>query len=106
MGALAGPADSGGSSLEKPEFLCVVSLHAAVLVVPVVPGRLGDLEVPGYVLQRSALSEELVAFGELAGDLLGRVPSALYAAVSSMFHAVVSSNPTSWGSGSHRGWIS
>jgi len=43
MGALAGPADSGGSSLEKPEFLCVVSLHAAVLVVPVVPGRLGDL---------------------------------------------------------------
>ena len=53
--------------------LGVVGLHAAVLVAPAVPGRLGDLEVPGHLLDGLALAEELLALGQLADDLLGRV---------------------------------
>jgi hypothetical protein len=43
-----------------------------------VPGRLGDLEVAGHVVDRLALTEELLALDQLADDLLGCVPASLH----------------------------
>ena len=42
---------------ELLELLGVVGLHAAVLVAPAVPGRLGNLEVPGHLLDGLALGQ-------------------------------------------------
>ncbi len=66
------------SLLELLQLLGVVGLHAAVLVPPTVPGRLGDLEVTAHLVDGLALAEELVALGQLADDLLGRVPASLH----------------------------
>ena len=41
------------------------------------PRRLGDLEMAAHLLEVLAGRQELVALGELADDLLRRVPPAL-----------------------------
>ena len=63
------------SRLELLEPLGVVGLHAAVLGEPAMPGRLGDLELAAHLLEVHAAGEELLALGELADDLIRRVPS-------------------------------
>ena len=49
------------------QLLGVVGLHAAVLVSPAVPGRLGDLEVSGDLVDRLAFAEELFSLGQGVG---------------------------------------
>ena len=65
----------GVLALELLEPLGVIGLHAAVLGEPPRPGRLGDLELAAHLLGIHAPGQELLAFGELADDLLGRMPS-------------------------------
>ena len=64
--------------LEFLEALRVGGIHAAVLgeTAPVAH-RLGDLEMTGHVIELLAGRELLVPFGELADDLIRRVPPAL-----------------------------
>lgn len=45
--------------LDVPQSPGVVGLHAAALVPPAVPCRLGDLQVAGHLLDGLALTEEL-----------------------------------------------
>ena len=71
-----------GQELLQPGVLClellqalgVTRLHAAVLGQPAVPGRLGDLQVPADLVEFGPAGQELVAFGELADDLVGGMP--------------------------------
>lgn len=68
---------SGVLALELLEPFRVGGFHAAVLGQPPVPRRLGDLEMSAHLVELSARREELVALGELADDLIRRVPPAL-----------------------------
>src|SRR5690606_34524516 len=68
---------SGVLALELLEPLRVARLHAAVLGDPAVPGRLRDLQMPADLVELGPAGEELVALGELADDLVGRVPPTL-----------------------------
>ena len=89
-----------GQELLQPGVLClellqalgVTRLHAAVLGQPAVPGRLGDLQVPADLVEFGPAGQELVAFGELADDLVGSVPRRL-AMVRSSFAPVWSIGP-------------
>jgi hypothetical protein len=51
--------------------------HAAVLGHPAMPGRLGDLQMTAHLVEFLTLRQQLVALGELADDLIRRVPPAL-----------------------------
>ena len=59
------------------EAFGIVGLHTAVLGNPAMPRRLSDLQMPAHLVEFLAGSEELVALGELADDLIRRVPPAL-----------------------------
>ena len=67
--------------LELLQSLGVVGLHAAVLIPPAVPGRLGDLELPAVLGHVVALVEQPLAFGELSHRPFGSVMP--------LFHAVL-----------------
>ena len=72
-----------GEELLQPDVLAfeffeplgVVSLHPAVLRESACPRRFGDPELAADLLDVRAASQQLVAIGEFADDLLGRVPS-------------------------------
>src|SRR5690606_10797673 len=66
-----------GLALELLEPLRVARLHAAVLGDPAVPGRLRDLQMSADLGELGPAGEELVALGELADDLVWRVPPTL-----------------------------
>ena len=59
--------------LELFEALGVVGLHAAILIPPAVPGRLGDLELPADLGHVVTLVEQLLALGDLSDHLFGGV---------------------------------
>ena len=67
--------------LELLESLRVICLHAAVLLSPAVPGRLGDLEMPADLFKCLSLSEEFLALGEFSDHLFGCVMSLFQRAV-------------------------
>lgn len=54
----------------------LLGLHAAVLLLPVVLGRLGDLDSAANVGYGFALADQLLSGLELAVDLLGCVADA------------------------------
>ena len=60
------------------QLLGIVGFHAAVLVAPAVPGRLGDLEMTDHLLDRFPFAKELLALGQLPDHLLGRVTPSLH----------------------------
>jgi hypothetical protein len=64
--------------LEFLQALGVVGLHAAILIAPAVPGRLGDLELPAHFGHVVTLIEKLLAFGEFSDHLFGAVTPLLH----------------------------
>jgi len=70
QGELAERIGGDGGQISRYE-----TANAAVLGKPPRPGRLRDPELAAHPLDVHATSEELLAFGDLADDLLGRVPS-------------------------------
>ena len=65
---------SASSSLS---CFALAGFHAAVLGKPAMPRRLSDLQVPAHLGEFLARREEFVALGELADDLIRRMPPAL-----------------------------
>ena len=59
--------------LELLQSLRVVDLHATILSLPTVPGRLGDLELTTYLGEILALVEQFVALSEFSDHLFGGV---------------------------------
>jgi hypothetical protein len=57
-------------------------LHAAVLGQPAMPRRLSDLQVTAHLAEILSGPEELVALGQLADDLIRRMPPRLFDAMS------------------------
>jgi len=66
----------GVLGLQFLEAFGVAGLHAAVLGHPAMPGRLGDLQMPAHLGKLLTGAEEPVALGELANDLIRRMPPA------------------------------
>src|SRR6478752_317706 len=82
------------------EPLGLVGFHAAVLGQPAMPRRLCDLQVPAHLAQFLAGRQQFVALGELADDLIRRVPPALVRC-----HVDVdSSSPANRATESHNDW--
>ena len=55
----------------------LVGFHAAVLGQPAMPRRLCDLQMPAHLVEFLTRGEKLVALGELANDLIRRMPPTL-----------------------------
>ena len=83
-------------TLELFEALGVAGLHAAVLGHPAVPGGVGDLEMSTHFVESGATGQELVAFGELADDLVGCVPPSWSWCLSSSLHFGASDTHKLW----------
>src|SRR5690606_29042328 len=92
--------EPGVLGLELFEPFGLVGLHAAVLGYPAMPGRFGDLQVPTHLSELLAAPEQLVALGQLADDLIRRMPPALVRC-----HVVVDSSlPADRATESHNDW--
>ncbi len=77
LGVRQQPLEAGVLTLEFLESFRVVGLHPAVLGDPAMPRRVGDLQVTADLVEFLAGPEELVALGQLADDLIRRMPPAL-----------------------------